>query len=410
MARVNIDELRCGMVLAGDVVGKNGRMLLAGGTVLEPNHLRVLRIWGVSAASVADGNAPSGGGPASPAGQRPDGEAAALARAEIEARFALTDRAHPAVAELYRFCLREMERDGHCPLPARMPPPDAAEPVLLLAPDSPEALIADDPSLASFPDIYFRLREAINDPSASAGRLAGIIGSDPSLAATLLRLANSPFYGLSRPIDSLARGVMLIGAGELAQLALGVTVVDRFRDVPDGCLTMRQVWEHAVGCGALARVLAAHIGGVSQEELFVAGLLHDLGRLVLLRSLPRHMAQAMALAREKGIPVVAAERELLGFDHAVVGRALLALWRLPPELAEAVGGHHAANGLSLEAAIVHVSDAAAVAVGFGSNGSSLVPPLDPSAWEALGLETSVLAVALSQAKRQVDDIVASLLG
>jgi HD-like signal output (HDOD) protein len=410
MARVNIDELQCGMVLAEDVIGKNGRMLLTGGTVLEPNHLRVLRIWGVSAASVADGKAASDGGPASPAGRPMAGEALAQARAHLDARFARTDRAHPAVAELYRFCLREMERDDQCVLPARTPSAVASDRPLPPAPPSPEALIAGDPSLASFPDIYFRLREAINDPSASASRLAGIIGSDPSLAATLLRLANSPFYGLSRPIDSLARGVMLIGAGELAQLALGVTVVERFRDVPDGCLTMRQVWEHAVGCGALARVLAAHVGGVSQEELFVAGLLHDLGRLVLLRRLPRHMAQAMALAREKGIPVVAAEREILGFDHAVVGRALLALWRLPLELAEAVGGHHAAGDLSLEAAIVQVADAAAVAVSFGSNGSSLVPPLAPAAWEALGLEPSVLAVALSQAKRQVDDIVASLLG
>ncbi|WP_428565812.1 MAG: HDOD domain-containing protein [Solidesulfovibrio sp. DCME] len=407
MAKVPIDELQPGLVLGADVCGKNGRMLLSAGTVLLPNHLRVLRIWGVSAVCLAPGGEP-------PATAVPDagGEAAPSPNdvwQALDARFVLTDRAHPAVAALYGFCLRDLARADRCPVPAVAPPPveaGEAEPL----PPGPEALVADDPSLASFPDIYFRLREAIDDPGASAGRIAGIIGDDPSLAARLLRLANSPFYGLARPIDSLARGVMRIGAGELAQLALGVAVVDRFRDIPSCCLTMRQIWEHAVGCGALARVLGAHVGGLSQERLFVAGLLHDLGRLVLLRRLPRTMSRAMRLAWERGEPLVAAERALLGFDHAAVGRALLAQWHLPPELASAVGGHHLAGGADLDAAIVHVADVATVALGLGSNGSPLVPPLDGAAWERLGIEPSLLAVALSQARRQVDDIVASLVG
>jgi hypothetical protein len=366
------------MALAGDVVGKNGRKLLCAGTVLEPGHLRVLRIWGVGAVDVDDvlPGAAGAGGDASDGGGGADPADADAARELLDRRFALADRSHPAVDALYRFCRREFERGDRCPLP---PPPPArgdASASLPEPPADPAALLAGDASLASFPDIYFRLREAIADPGASAGHIAGIIGSDPGLAATLLRLANSPFYGLSRPIDSLARGVLLIGAGELAQLALGVAVADRFRDIPACCLTMRQVWEHAVGCGVLARVLAAHVGGVSQERL----------------------------------PVAAAERRLFGFDHAAVGRELLALWRLPPELAEAVGGHHGGEGMSLDACIVHVADVAAVAVGLGFNGSVAAPPLDPAAWDALGLDPSVLAVALSQARRQVDDIVSSLLG
>ncbi|WP_300161107.1 HDOD domain-containing protein [Solidesulfovibrio sp.] len=414
MGKVDIDDLRCGMALSCDVVGKNGRKLLCAGTVLEPGHLRVLRIWGVGAVDVADvtagageaaGHAPDNGG------EDPGGQDAA--RELLARRFALADRSHPAMDALYRCCLREFERGDRCPLPPAPPDPpaqgDASKP-LSDPPAGPEALLAGDASLASFPDIYFRLREAIADPGASAGHIAGIIGSDPGLAATLLRLANSPFYGLSRPIDSLARGVLLIGAGELAQLALGVAVADRFRDIPACCLTMRQVWEHAVGCGVLARVLAAHVGGVSQERLFVAGLLHDLGRLVMLRRLPGHMAAAMALARKEGLPVAAAERRLFGFDHAAVGRALLALWRLPPELAEAVGGHHGGEDMSLDACIVHVADVATVAAGLGFNGSVAAPPLDPAAWDALGLDPSVMTVALSQARRQVDDIVSSLLG
>lgn len=412
MACVNIDDLQCGMVLAGDVLGKNGRMLLAAGTVLAASHLRVLRIWGVTQAEVvAEGLAGDASCPAV-ADLSNDEEAARLEAAVrlADARFAIADRGHEAVAALYRLSLKELAKPGRCPLPFP-PPPEAvalAQP-LPAAPASPGELLDGDPSLASFSDVYFRLKEALDDPGASAGHLAGIIGRDPSLAARLLRLANSPLYGLPRPIDSLARGVMRIGAGELAELALGVAVVERFKDLPAGCMTMRQAWEHAVGCGVLARVLAVHIGGLPQERLFVAGLLHDLGRLVMLRRVPRHMARAMALARDEGLALYAAEREVLGYDHAAVGATLLARWRLPPVLAEAVRDHHGAGEMSLDAALVHVADVIAVAAGFGSNGSPLVPPLDGRAFAALGLPPSVLAVALSQARRQVGDIVSTLL-
>ena len=409
MRRVNIDDLSCGMVLAADVSCKNGRMLLAAGTAVTPAQLRVLRIWGVAAVSVVD----DGDGAAQRSvafGEDKDSDIPEEARSRLDARFALAGRGREVVDELYRFCLRQYADATRCPLPAVPPlPTDASQHPLPSLPPDPQALLADDPSLASLPDIYFRLREAIDDPRSSAGHIAGIVGTDPGLAATLLRLANSPFYGLSRPIDSLARGVMLIGAGELAQLALAVAVVDRFKDVPNACLTMRQAWEHAVGCGVLARVLACHVGGLVQETLFVAGLLHDLGRLVLLRRAPRHMARVMVLARERRVPLCDAEGEVLGFTHAAVGEALLARWRLPGQLARAVGGHHDGEGLPVEAAIVQLADAATVAAGWGYNGLPLVPPVADAALRAVNLEPGELTVALSQAERQVDDIVSTLL-
>lgn len=405
MANVPVDELACGMELAGDVLGKNGRMLLSRGTVLAAGHLRVLRIWGVTEVEIAAGG---GGSATTPAAASLEMLAAAVQA--VDARFAIANREQAAVAELYRLCVKELALPGRCP----MPPPasrggGAASGPLPAAPAGPESLLAGDPSLASLPDVYFRLQEAIRDPGASAGHIAGIIGRDPGLAASLLRLANSPFYALGRPIESLVRGVMVIGAGELAQLVLGLTVADRFRDLPSGCLTMRQAWEHAVGCGVMTRVLAAQMGGQQEERLFVAGLLHDIGRLVMLRRLPRHTARAMVLASEEGMPLWQAEREVMGFDHAGVGQTLLAHWQLPRALAEAVGTHHADTGMGLDAAIVHVADAAAVAAGFGSNGSPLAPPVADAAWTALGLPPSALAMAVSQARRQVADIVSTLL-
>ncbi|MHC1788194.1 HDOD domain-containing protein [Solidesulfovibrio sp.] len=412
MARVPIDELACGMVLAHDVSGKNGRLLLTRGMALAANQLRVLRIWGITEVEIlgdgGDAAQAVPGGAAARAADATTDMAAAVAAAN--ARFALAGRDQAAAAELYRLCLKELSAPGRCALPpGRLPAGEADAGALPAAPATPEDLVAGDPSLATFSDIYFRLEEAIRDPGASAGQIAGIIGRDPGLAASLLRLANSPFYALGRPIESLARGVLVIGAGELAQLVLGLAVVERFKDIPSACLTMRQTWEHAVGCGVMARVLAAQVGGVQEERLFVAGLLHDLGRLVMLGRLPRHVARSMALARETGLALWQAEREILGFDHAGVGRALLAYWQLPQALAEAVGDHHDGAARHRDAAIVHVADAAAVAVGFGSNGSPLVPPVNDAAWVGLGLPPSALAVAVSQARRQVADIVSTLL-
>jgi len=401
MAGIPIDDLQCGMVAARDILGKNGRLLVAEGVTLGPSHLRILRIWGVTEVEVASC------APQEARLAEVDPARLAAAQDQATALFRLTDREHPAVAELFRLRVATLAT-AEPPRPDVRPAPDDADAPLPPAPPDPEALIAADPSLASFSDVYFRLQEALDDPAASAGRMADIIGRDPGLAASLLRLANSPFYGFSKRIDSLARGVMLIGAGELALLALGISVAAKFKNLPPGCVTLRQTWEHAVGCGVLARLLATQIRGLPQERAFVAGLLHDAGRLVLLRLLPRHMARIVRVAREEAMPLRCAEQAVLGYDHAAVGRSLLTRWSLPPGLCAAVGDHHAPDGADPDTALVHLANCMAISQGIGANGSPWVPPLEPAAWTALGLPGSALAVALSQARRQVSDLVAML--
>jgi HD-like signal output (HDOD) protein len=401
MAGIPIDDLECGMVPTHDIVGKNGRLLVAGGVTLGPSHLRILRIWGVTEVEV------TASGPQDVREPETDPARLAAARDQANAQFRLTDREHPAMAELFRLRVVALAT-AEPPIPDFQADPGDDNAPLPPAPPDPEALIAADPSLASFSDVYFRLQEALDDPAASAGRMADIIGRDPGLAASLLRLANSPFYGFSKRIDSLTRGVMLIGAGELALLALGISVAGKFQNLPPGCVTLRQTWEHAVGCGVLARLLATQIRGLPQERAFVAGLLHDTGRLVLLRLLPRHMARVVRVAREEAVPLRRAEQAVLGYDHAAVGRTLLTRWSLPPGLCAAVGDHHAPDGADPDTALVHLANCMAISQAIGANGSPLVPPLEPVAWTALGLPVSSLAVALSQARRQVSDLVAML--
>lgn len=431
MGAMNIRDIRPGMILAADVIGDMGRRLLPRGTTLTAGNLRVLSIWGVTEADIAPpDNAGSAESPTPTADPGPGNPA----RDHVDRLFRDANLDHPAMAELYRLRL-----DEPTPEPTKNPgrlqdaPPAAPReaagparsgssrtsagpaapgdsPALEPTPATPLDLLRNDPTLPAFPEVYFQLRQALDDPTVSATHLADIVGRDPSLAARLLRLANSPFYGFSKRVDSLSRGVMMIGAGELTQLVLGVTVVGMFNELPKSALTMRQIWEHAVGAGVFARILASRLRGLSQERAFVCGLLHDIGRLIMLRSLPRRMDRAMALAREERRPLHEVETRLFGWSHADMAEALISWWRLPENLGQTIRAHHGPfdGPEAREAAVIHLADIMTIAWERGFNGAPGAPRLDPAAWELLGLPTSVLAVAVSQSRRQIDDILSTL--
>jgi HD-like signal output (HDOD) protein len=415
MGLLNIADLKPGMTVARDVVGKNGRLLVPKGTALTAGHLRVCNIWGVAEAEVFDSSRDEAHEAAFDAIAPGALKAAAAQAAEL---FAGCNTEHPAVSELLRLRVIDLAETAAGngrgrPQAAPVAPvaPETAGEELPPAPATPAALIAGDDDMGSFPEVYFELQKALDNPGNSDAYIADIIGRDPSLTARLLKLANSPLYGFASRVDSLARGVMMVGARELIHLSLGLSVISKFKDIPPGLLNVRQLWEHAVGCAVFARLLAAQAEKLSMDRLFVAGLTHDLGLLAMLKKIPRHMAWIMKTVRTERLPLYAAERRLLGYDHAELGQAMMQKWRLPPVLCEIVGAHHrpeAATDLP-EAAVVHLADLMAIAFGVGFNGSPHVPPLSPVAWDTLGLPLGALAVILSQAKRQIRDITASLL-
>jgi HD-like signal output (HDOD) protein len=414
MGLLNIVDLKPGMTIARDVIGKNGRLLVPRGAALTEGHLRVCNIWGVTEAEVFDTSRDEA--------REATFDAIApgalkVAAAQAAVLFAGCNTDHPAVSELLRLRIIELalEAGGNGSagpaITVLADTGEAGEEDIPPAPPTPTALIAGDEAMGSFPEVYFELQSALDNPGSSDAHIADIIGRDPGLTARLLKLANSPLYGFASRVDSLARGVMMVGARELIQLALGLTVIDKFKDIPPGLLSVRQVWEHAIGCAVFARILAFQTEKLSMDRLFVAGLIHDLGLLVMLKKIPRHMARIMKTVRAERIPLYAAERRMLGYDHAELGQAMMQKWRLPPVLCEIVGAHHhpeAAADLP-EAAVVHLADLMAVASGVGFNGSPHVPPLSPVAWDSLGLPLGALAVALSQAKRQIRDITSSFL-
>jgi putative nucleotidyltransferase with HDIG domain len=275
-----------------------------------------------------------------------------------------------------------------------------------------DTLAQETATVASLPDVYTRLNEAVNDPRTSTRDVANVLNEDPGLAARLLRVANSAFYGFPSKIDTIVRAVTLIGTRQLRDLALATSVVGQFKGLPDDLVTMESFWRHSIACGVTARILATYRREPNVERYFVAGLMHDIGRLVIFGTVPELAREAMDEARKRGELLHKTERMVLGFDHADVGGALLQRWKLPQHTVNAVTFHHRAaadSGLHIDTAITHLADLIVNSVQVGGSGERFVPALDSSAWERLGLPESVLGTTLSELDRQYHDAVAAIL-
>jgi len=417
MGLLSVDQLKPGMILEKNLLAFNGRFLLPKGAVLTEGHIRTMKVWGVVEADI-EGEV--GAGADEPMVPEIPGEILRQAESSVKALFARPPLRSPMkgiyVLALERTAAALTEgRNG-----AAGEQPDNGFPRgkkkgtagKIKGSLTPPDLVSRELRLASLPDVYYRIMEVINSARSSASHIAETVSRDTSLLARLLKLVNSAFYGFPSKIETVSRAVAVIGTKELSTLALGITAVQYFNDIPPEYVDMKNFWRHSVACGVYARLLASEKAGVSEERLFVGGLLHDLGKLVLYRQIPFLAREAMELSAEKRIPICEAEREVLGFDHAQVGALLLKEWKIPAPLETAVRFHHGSAGFpsALEPSLLNVADTLAIAMGMGKSGSSVVAEIEPAAWEAAGLSGGVFQPVVRQGDRQIDDITAAFLG
>lgn len=275
-----------------------------------------------------------------------------------------------------------------------------------------EKLLRETPTISSLPGAYTRLNEAVNDPRTSSRDVANVITEDTALAARILRISNSAFYGFPSKIDTVSRAVTLVGTRQLRDLALATSIIEQFEGLSESMVTMESFWRHSVACGVAARILAAHRREPNVERFFIAGLMHDIGRLLMFSTIPELAMEALDEAERGRKLLYRTERNLLGFDHADVGGALLRQWKLPVHTVSAVAFHHRPatdSGLHMDTAIVHVADLIANAMRIGSSGERYVPSLDNDAWKRLGLSENILGALLPELERQYQDAVTIFL-
>jgi len=199
----------------------------------------------------------------------------------------------------------------------------------------PQTLASEVTSLFSLPDLVVRVSTIMDSPTATARELVAAIELDAGLAATVLRLANSALYGHGR-VTSLSHAVAIIGHKALRDLVLAVSAVRAFHDIPAEFVDMTTFWENSISCAVLAQQIGRHVRLPESEALFLAGLLHGVGRLVFYARRPKEYREVLKRAQDGEEGLVAAERQVFGFCYAELGAALLEQWGLPLKLRLAV--------------------------------------------------------------------------
>ncbi len=199
-----------------------------------------------------------------------------------------------------------------------------------------KAVVVDAKALFSLPDVYLQLNKIIHDPRFSMADIGSVIARDPSLSARLLRVVNSSFYGFQSKIDTISRAIAIIGIDDLYHLVVTTCVVDRFARISSDLVDMTDFWMRSVHCGVVSKSLAKGCSALNPERLFLAGLLHDIGSLVIYQKMPEQAAKILSAIDYDRRLLVSFEQEILGFTHADVGKELLSLWGLPESLYEVV--------------------------------------------------------------------------
>jgi putative nucleotidyltransferase with HDIG domain len=205
------------------------------------------------------------------------------------------------------------------------------------------------------PGVVLELMQSLDDGNANFAALAKKIGQDPALTARVLRVVNSPFYGLAGRVGNLSEAVMVLGFSAIRSLTLAASLTTRFSLKPVAGMDPLRIWEHSFTCALAAQRLAAP-AGLSPDIAFTAGLLHDIGIMAIFVQAPERFAELLDACPDCAARTVA-EADLFGAGHDELGARLLAAWRLPAAIIEAVRWHHdPAQTDSRLADLVHIAD------------------------------------------------------
>jgi len=264
--------------------------------------------------------------------------------------------------------------------------------------------------LPSLPQILIQIKRVINNPESTAEDLVAIINKDPKLVASILRLANSESFNLSATIDTPSKAVALLGVQKAGLLALGTVSFSMFKKSKIAVLELEKFWKHSIACGIIAQEIARTAKLGDPEPFFVSGLLHDIGVHVIFESERSLAVELLRIAHEKQISFYDAEVEVLGFNHAALGGILSQDWELPPHLVRAAAGHHDPETIKIdiEAAVVHVADYFASALGYELGLSLVIGNLDKNALKTIGITPSQFTELIPRLRSLIDETLKTL--
>lgn len=276
-----------------------------------------------------------------------------------------------------------------------------------------ERIVTNVLKVAALPAVAMKFSEAIRDPLTSNQDLENIVSEDSALAAKVLMISNSALFNFPSKIDTISNAITIIGHKQLSEIILSCSIVAMFKDIPQDVIDMEQFWRHSIAVATAARILAASRREQNIEKFFTAGLLHDIGKLIIFVEAPKYALEVISQSHAKKELMHKVEKDVLGFDHAKLGAMLLKKWKLPESIVSAVYYHHmpsVSSGDVIGPGIIHIADMITHALQFGLSGEEYVPTLNEKAWKVLDLDIEILGPVIEQINVQHTEAVKYILG
>ena len=240
----------------------------------------------------------------------------------------------------------------------------------------------------TLPIVYQQLFSKMSNPDVSAPQLAEVVSRDQSLATKILKLVNSAFYGYKKEINTISRAMVILGFRTVRNAALAISVFDYVSGAEeDSRFPVEDFWKHSLCAASVAKVVGQRTSMKQQEETFVAGLLHDIGKMIMLKYFPDDFGEVCGYAMDNNVTWIEAEKELLNVNHTSVAKAVLRSWNFPANLTEAIQFHHSpSSGTSYPSlvALTNIADNISYELGMGSPSSHTSKDCDPWSLSELG--------------------------
>jgi len=223
----------------------------------------------------------------------------------------------------------------------------------------PSELIGNNLKLLSLPAIVVKINQVLENPNSSISDIAHLIGQDPALSARLLKLVNSPFYNFPSEIDTISMAVTILGTRQLRDLVFVTSVITQFTSAKESAFNVENFWCHSITTGLAARIIALDHKNLNSERLFICGLLHDIGKMVMALILPDEYNALQEANLDNSTRLEENEKRIFGFSHGEWAMALLETWHFPASISEPIHYHHNMEQCSeytTDCAVIHIAN------------------------------------------------------
>lgn len=260
--------------------------------------------------------------------------------------------------------------------------------------------------LPTLPAVIGKVTQLMQNPKISASEVGQALSTDQSMASKILKVVNSSFYGFPSRITTVTHAIIILGFNSVKATALSASVFSTFgKSDRETSFNREAYWKHSIGVGSAAKILAKRLQMKEVEEAFLAGLMHDIGKVILDQFVHEAFEQVLKVTKEKNCFIIQAEKEVLGgISHCEIGAWLAKKWNLNEEFIYIIENHHnpssASNNFKM-ASVVHVGDVFARAMELGNSGDMLIPKINPAAWKLLNLTGDILPQIFKEIAEEV---------